>query len=89
MTFDRDNLLNDLKMHTCKVMFTKVNGQERTMMCTLLPEHLPQNTDVKHLDEMHKKPENLETVVVWDLEAGGWRSFRVDSVQYAEIIDGF
>lgn len=89
MTFDRDNLLNDLKLHTCKVMFTKVNGQQRTMFCTLLPEYLPQNTDVKHLDEMHNKPENLETVVVWDLEANGWRSFRVDSVEYAEIVDGF
>jgi hypothetical protein len=89
MKFNRDQLLADLKLHTCKVHFTKVDGTSRIMMCTLLPEYLPPNTDMNHLDEAHRKPENLDVIVAWDLEKGGWRSFRVESVDYAEIVDGF
>lgn len=87
--FDREILINDLRLHTCKIHFTKVNGQKRIMICTLLPEHLPANTNRDALNEAHQKPENKDSIAVWDLENGGWRSFRVDTVEYAEIIDGY
>ena len=43
----------------------------------------------KHLDEQHSKEENKEVVAVWDVHARGWRSFRVDSVEYMQEIDGY
>jgi hypothetical protein len=85
----RDNLLNDLKQHVCEVIFTKVNGEKRTMRCTLMPEHLPPNTDKKYLDEQHNKQENLNIIAAWDVEKGGWRSFKIETVEYAQVIDAF
>jgi hypothetical protein len=87
--FMRDNLLMDLKQHVVEVHFTKVNGEKRVMHATLLDSHLPSNTDLQHLNEMHHKPENLNTIAVWDMQNGGWRSFRIESVEYAQILDAY
>jgi len=89
MQFQRDHLLEDLKAHVCEIHFTKVNGDFRKMRCTLRWDLVPANTDIKHLDEEHKKEPNLNTVVAWDVEKGGWRSFRIDTVQYAQIIEAY
>jgi hypothetical protein len=45
--------------------------------------------DMNHLDEQHKKKENKDIIVCWDVHVGGWRSFRVDSVEYVQEIDGY
>jgi hypothetical protein len=31
--------------------------------------------------------ENKDTLAVWDLQNGGWRSFKIESVDYAQILD--
>ena len=87
--YDRNILLKDIRPHIIDVRFTKLNGETRVMRCTLMEEHLPSNTNIDHLYEEHKKPENLKTVVAWDLQANGWRSFHVDNVHYVEIVDAF
>lgn len=90
INFQRDAVLADLKQHTVEVKFKKVNGEDRVMRCTLMKEHLPVNEEqFQTLEEEHKKPENLNTVVVWDLQNNGWRSFRVDSISYMHIVDGY
>jgi hypothetical protein len=66
------------------VVFTKVDGTEREMNCTLLSEYLPEQpvTDKQQLlTEGLTKAENPNTLSVWDLDNNGWRSFRVDSVK--------
>lgn len=83
----RDTLLKDLKVNVASVLFTKANGEDREMRCTLMPRFLPQNTDVNFLEEEHKKTENLEVVVCWDVMNGGWRSFRIDSVKSVQLLD--
>jgi hypothetical protein len=64
------------------VTFVKVDGTERTMKCTLLPEYLPTNVapGQQLLTESLPKVENPNTISVWDIESQGWRSFRIDSV---------
>lgn len=57
--------------------FTKADGTEREMRCTLR-EDLIQSTEKK--TERTKK-ENADVMSVWDLEKSGWRSFRLDSVK--------
>jgi hypothetical protein len=89
MKFDRQSLINDLKVSTAEVTFIKVNGETRKMHCTLDPRYIQAPIDPEHLDEQHARPENLDVVVVWDLQKGAWRSFRVDSVQYVQEIDGY
>ena len=87
--YERDSLLKDLRENVAEVFFTKVNGEKRQMKCTLMPQILPQNTDIEHLDEQHKRPENLSTVVCWDLDKGGWRSFRVEAVEMVQLLDSY
>lgn len=91
MSYQRENIINDLKQSVAEVTFTKVNGERRIMRCTLDPRHLPPMTNEQfdHLDEQHKRAENQEVVAVWDLQAKGWRSFRVESVQYMQEIDSY
>lgn len=87
--YERDSLLNDLKQKVCEVTFNKVNGEKRVMRCTLDQRYIPINIDTKHLDEEHKKRENKNVIACWDVHNGGWRSFRIDSVEYVQEIDGY
>jgi WYL_2, Sm-like SH3 beta-barrel fold len=89
--YNRDDIIKDLKQTVCEVTFTKVNGEKRVMRCTLDPRYMPTiSTDqIKHLDENHNKPENQNIVACWDVHAGGWRSFRVDSVEYMQEVNGY
>lgn len=87
--YNRDEILKDLKNHVTEVTFTKVDGTDRVMRCTLMNNMLPPRYDENHLDEMHKKKENLETIVVWDVVKKGWRSFRVDNVEWIQVLDNF
>lgn len=79
---DRQAIINLLKEEIVEVMFTKANGDERYMMCTLIPEYLP---ETESTDSKRKVSE--ETVVVWDLEISGWRSFRVDSLTSISVYE--
>lgn len=64
------------------VVFTKVDGTERTMKCTLLPEYMPSEVaQGQQLLTENAKPENPNTISVWDIESNGWRSFRLDSIK--------
>ena len=87
--YQRNALLNDLKQNVIEVTFNKVNGTQRVMRCTLDPRYIPVSVDSKHLDEQHARKENENTIAVWDLHNNGWRSFRIDSVQYVQEIDGY
>jgi hypothetical protein len=75
---NREHIIEQLHKGVCTVEFTKVNGENRTMRCTLnaqigdMPE-IP-------LNETVSSPVNQDTVKVWDIDAAGWRSFRVESV---------
>lgn len=76
MTYDKIGLLEAALNNVITVRFIKVNGEERTMKCTLLREYLPPQKDVEEITTK----ENPNVLAVWDIEALGWRSFRVDSV---------
>ena len=68
----------------CEVTFTKVNGEERVMPCTLASNLLPP----KQLKEFHEtrlyKPETLS---VWCTDKREWRSFRVANVKRIVTVD--
>jgi hypothetical protein len=76
MNFNRQDVLNMLNNRVVTVTFTKVNGEERVMNCTLLSEYLPGGTGPTLLQESAG-----DNVSVWDVEANGWRSFRVSSIK--------
>jgi hypothetical protein len=79
MIFTRDGLIDTLRHNIVTVTFTKVNGEERVMTCTLLSEHIP-NAPTTNGELVIKESKN-NTLSVWDMNANGWRSFRVENVK--------
>ena len=81
MKYDYNSLVSQLQNAVVTVTFEKVDGTMRTMRCTLLPQYLTE--EFKNKAPMLTETTPL-TVSVWDVEASGWRSFRVDNVRNVE-----
>ena len=82
--FDKYELKEIITNSVSTVVFTKLDGTERELKCTLLPEYLPAQPVVEGqqlLIEGLTKAENPNTLSVWDMENNGWRSFRIDTVK--------
>lgn len=72
-----------LKNGICTVTFTKVNGDTRVMRCTLNQSFIPDSqlpTPPSEQAEESAVNSFIGVIRVFDTEALGWRSFRVDSV---------
>lgn len=82
MTKKREILVEGLKRNLMKVVFTKKNGEERTMLCTLHESVLPESS----VTESTKKV-NPDTISVWDIDNTGWRSFRIDSIKEVKVVE--
>lgn len=55
------------------VEFTKVNGELRTMNCTLHKDWMP----TEAIREYHQtRLHDPETIAVWDVDKQAWRSFK-------------
>lgn len=77
---DKEDIKNSLHKAICKVTFTKSNGEERIMYCTLNESLIP--IDTAPSSEMKRtKKENPDVQPVYDVKSLGWRSFRWDSVK--------
>lgn len=72
-------LRNLLSTDIVSVSFTKKDGSAREMLCTTMQEYLPKSDNP--CSEITLTPRETGIVTVWDLEAGGWRSFRFDSIK--------
>ncbi len=68
-------LQESLKNGVVNVTFTKVDGTQRTMKCTLCDALIPPATPSEN-----PKKKNDSVTSVWDVEKASWRSFRNDSV---------
>ena len=68
-----------LRKTDATVTFTKKDGTQRIMRCTLRPDALPEMiTESTRTSTEKREPDS--TIAVWDLDLGAWRSFRLDSV---------
>jgi hypothetical protein len=80
----RDWIKSLLQQGAITVTFTKADGTDREMLCTLNPEQLPVVSApvdgiVKETKE-RKKPDE-HSLRVFDLEKNEWRSFRFDRLK--------
>lgn len=73
----RNSWLRDALKQDLSITFTKVDGTERTMPCTLRADALPPQTVNENKKTKTVKP---ETISVWCLDKSEWRSFRVMNV---------
>ena len=76
---NRETLIKNLQQNAMRIIFTKVNGDERIMDCTLQEHIIPETSE-------SNRKENEEVLPVFDINKGEWRSFRLDSVTNVEIL---
>jgi hypothetical protein len=71
-------LKKELKNGICRVVFEKQDGTDRVMHCTLSEDVIPV---MDTFGVASKRAKNPDVLAVWDTDAGGWRSFRFDSIK--------
>jgi predicted DNA-binding protein (MmcQ/YjbR family) len=63
-----------------RITFTKVNGEERVIDCSLQEHIIPETSE-------SNRKQNKEILPVFDINKGEWRSFRLDSVTNIEALE--
>jgi len=76
----RDTLIKNLQQKVMRVTFTKVNGEERVMDCTLQEYMLPETVE-------SNRKQNEAVLPVFDINKSEWRSFRMDSITKIETVE--
>ena len=77
--YNRGDLVAGLKKSKARVIFNKIDGTQRIMVCTLQQSQLPDQIDVE--EYISERRANEEVLAVWDLEKNAWRSFRIDKIE--------
>jgi hypothetical protein len=85
--FNYENVLEQLKNNVLQVTFSKVNGEERIMPCTLQTEYMPELSESK-VQRAEELSVNKSVIRAFAIDKQSWRSFRVDNVKAIEVING-
>ena len=85
MEYTKESIRSQLQQTVMKVEFTKTDGNVREMLCTL-QESFSWPYE-KKTDKV--KPENNDVIAVWDIEKQSWRSFRIDSILSASVVEAY
>jgi hypothetical protein len=81
MLLTKQELSEQLLSGVYNVTFTKVDGTERTMPCTLKEDLLPPAKLEDPLSQKKVRAINDEVMVVYCTDKQEWRSFRVANVK--------
>ena len=81
---EKNWLLGLLRSEVVEITFTKKDGSERIMKCTLMESKIPSEIMPKGTE----KAKNDEVLPVFDIENDGWRSFRWDSIRQINFTIG-
>jgi len=76
----RTTLIKNLQKRAMRIPFTKVNGEERVIDCSLQEHIIPETSE-------SNRKQNKEILPVFDINKGEWRSFRLDSVTNIEALE--
>ena len=78
--FSKEGIVEALRDSVLELKFYKKDQSERVMYCTLSDEVLPETlTESNGGRSPNQDPED-DQVVVWDIEADAWRSFKMSSL---------
>lgn len=77
----REDMVAVLRENICVFNFTKADGTQRNMLCTLISDYLPERPVLEENSAPVKpRKRNPDNIVVWDVDIGDWRSFNIRSV---------
>lgn len=77
-----------LHMGQATITFTKLDGTERVMQCTLEAEKLPPAVPLAEGKTPRKESTSTKALRVFDLEKKEWRSFTTKNVKRIELTIG-
>lgn len=79
-----EDMKDALQLGECKVDFTKKNGDQRDMRCTLNFDLIPVEAHPAKIDLNLSEgvDRTIRAVRVFDLDKKEWRSFLMDSVRF-------
>jgi WYL_2, Sm-like SH3 beta-barrel fold len=77
-------LNNMLKVTEATITFTKVDGTERVMKCTLEATKLPPIV-IKEDAKPRKETTSTKALRVFDIEKNEWRSFTIKNIKRIEL----
>ena len=83
----KDELLKLLKENVLEITFTKLNGDERVMPCTLVESYLPPAKKDDPITQKKVREISDAVIPVWAIESKGFRSFRYDRVKSVKILE--
>lgn len=75
MTVDLENLKNNLSKNWVRLNFIKLDGTQRSMLCTRNFAETPVSDKPKNLRKI-----NESVLSVFDLEKQSWRSVKIDKI---------
>lgn len=78
-----------LEHNVLVVDFTKLNGDKRTMTCTLREDIKPRATKSDPLSQKAVRATSDAVISVWDVNAKGWRSFRYERVNAVDVVEEY
>ena len=74
---EKDWLITLLRERPVEILFTKKDGSDRLMKCTLQEE-----IAIPYEKKTERTREGKDNILpVWDLEAGAWRSINMDTIE--------
>jgi len=76
---NKKKLFNDLEEGKVEVLFQKVSGERRKMICTLAPKALVEKFGTKYTGKVEFDAK-AKAQPVFDVEKQEWRSFLYDKV---------
>ena len=76
----KQELTETLKQGVYEVTFTKLNGEVRTMPCTLSTAIVPPAVKDDAISQTKVREVNEALMVAWCTDKKAWRSFRVANV---------
>lgn len=77
-------ILTMLQDYECIVDFKKVNGDHRTMTCTLREDMMPVKAQLL-ADDLLETETNYETITVWCTDKQAWRAMKTMNIVNVEI----
>ena len=79
---DREFFMEMLRTGIVRIVFTKTDGTERTMNCTLTQTLIRPHPNVRNSGKQRSpsRPNGPLLCVVFDVDEQDWRSFRWDSL---------
>ena len=83
MMWTKQSVAELARENVIRVTFTKSDGTERIMVCSLMDQYLPPIME----DAETITKDNQNVLAVMDLQARSWRSFRINSIIKVETME--